>query len=104
MIKNEQHITTAPGEAIKEQLENKKLSPADFTWQMHMLEQTAFDMLNDNSPLSSVGADQLQIVLGVPSDFWNRLETNYRENLAVIAEENACLFFDFAFSKTAPLY
>ena len=71
---------------------------------MHMSEKAACDLINDNSPLSSVAEDQLQIVLGVPSDFWNRVEANYRENLAMIAEENACLFFDFAFSKTAPLY
>lgn len=63
MVKNRNFIATPPGATIKEQLLDRGLSQKEF-------------------------AVRLEMVLGVPAKFWNKLEATYREKLIKANAEN----------------
>lgn len=63
MVKSRNFIATPPGATIKEQLLDRGLSQKEF-------------------------AVRLEMVLGVPAKFWNKLEATYREKLIKTNAEN----------------
>ncbi|MBQ9365836.1 MAG: ImmA/IrrE family metallo-endopeptidase, partial [Schwartzia sp.] len=60
------------------------------------------EIINGKSALTPETALQLERVVKVPADFWNRLEANYRNDLARIAEAER-LITEVSWAKGFPL-
>lgn len=89
MIRSRSYIATPPGATIKEQLENRNMSQREFASRMNMSEKDIDHLINGEVPLTPDVANRLELVLGLPTHFWNNLESIYREKLAKAENENA---------------
>ena len=77
-------IATPPGETIREQLEDyNMMTQEEFANKMGMTGKEAESLLKGEMPLTEDIDQKLEAVLGVPADFWNKLEKRYREKLAM---------------------
>ena len=83
------YIAIPPGETIREQLEERKLSQKEFAVRMGLSEKHVSQLINGKVALTSSVAIRLEDVLGVPANFWLKLESSYRENLERVKEERA---------------
>lgn len=83
------YIAIPPGETIKEQLDDKRLSLKDFADKMDMSEESIKALISGDMRLTPEIAVKLEKVLGVPAEFWNNLEAIYREKIAKVKAENA---------------
>jgi len=92
----------APGATLKETLEMKGLSQADLSLRTGMAEKTISQIINGIAPISYETAEKLELVLGIPSRFWNARERSYREAL-VRAEEAERLEKDTGWLQDIPL-
>lgn len=88
MAKSKSFVATPPGATIKEQLLDRNMSQKEFSIRMEMSEKHISKLINGDVQLTSDMAFRLEIVLGVPAQFWNRLESIYREKLIKIKAEN----------------
>lgn len=88
MVESRNYIATPPGETIKEQLEFRGMTQKEFAGRMDMSEKHISRLINGTVHLTPDVAERLELVLGVPADFWNRLEAIYREKLAKAVREN----------------
>lgn len=88
MIKSRSYIATPPGATIKEQLVNRGLTQKEFALRMGMTEKHISKLINGEVQLTSDVAVRLEMVLGVPAKFWNKLEATYREKLIKVKNEN----------------
>lgn len=88
MIKSKIYIATPPGATIKEQLQNRGMSQKEFAIRMDMSEKHISKFLNGEVNLTPDMAVRLEMVLGLPASFWNKLEAIYREKLQLVKEEN----------------
>lgn len=84
MDKRRTYIATPPGATIKEQLENKCMSQKEFSQRMDMSEKYISRLINGEVQLTCDVANRLEMVLGLPVQFWNNLEAIYREKLLLI--------------------
>lgn len=91
MLKSKSIIATPPGATIKEQLLDRGLTQKEFAISMDMSEKHISRLINGEVQLTPEMAVRLEMVLGVPANFWNRLETIYREKLIKAKEENEIL-------------
>lgn len=82
-------IAIPPGETIKEQLEMRDMTQKELAVRMDMSEKHISHLLNGKVELTPGTALRLETVLGIPASFWMKLESNFREKLARVAEENA---------------
>ncbi|MBE5939663.1 MAG: helix-turn-helix domain-containing protein [Lachnospiraceae bacterium] len=82
-------IATPPGATIKEQIIDRGMSQKEFAMRMGMSEKHISKLINGEVHLTVDMARRLELVLGVPLQFWCNLETIYREKLAKVIEENA---------------
>lgn len=89
MEKSRSFIATPPGATIKEQIVDRGMSQKEFATRMGMSEKHISKLINGEVQLTVDMARRLELVLGVPLQFWCNLETIYREKLAKVAEENA---------------
>lgn len=74
-------IATPPGATIKEQLEDREMSQKEFAARMDMSEKHISRLINGEVRLTQETAVRLEMVLGVPAGFWNKLEAIYREKI-----------------------
>ena len=88
MVKSRSFIATPPGATIKEQLRDRGLSQKEFAVRMGMSEKHISKLINGEVQLTSDVAVRLEMVLGVPAKFWNKLEATYREKLVKAKVEN----------------
>lgn len=88
MRRSYSYIATPPGETIREQLEDRDMSQKEFAARMDLSEKHVSHLLNGKVELTPDVARRLEMVLGVPAEFWNRLEAIYREQLVKIKDEN----------------
>lgn len=72
-------IAIPPGATIEEQLEDKNMSLKEFASKMGMPKEQIRKLMDGKTQLTPEIADRLEIVLGVPAEFWSKLETIYRE-------------------------
>jgi HTH-type transcriptional regulator / antitoxin HigA len=91
-----------PGETLKELLETKEMSQADFALRMGLTEKTVSQIINGAAPISYETASKLELVLGAPAHFWNTREAQYRETL-VREEEATRLQSELDWLKTLPI-
>ena len=88
MVKSRSFIATPPGATIKEQLLDRGLNHKEFAVRMGMSEKHISKLINGEVQLTPDVAVRLEMVLGIPAKFWNRLEATYREKLVKSNAEN----------------
>lgn len=88
MIKSKSIIATPPGATIKEQLEDRNMTQKEFAQRMGMSEKHISHLVNGDVKLTPDVAIRLESVLGLPADFWNKLEARYQEKSARANAEN----------------
>lgn len=88
MVKSRSFIATPPGATIKEQLTYSCMSQKEFAARMDMSEKHISKLINGEVQLTPDMAVKLEVVLGVPAKFWNKLESTYREKLVKANAEN----------------
>ncbi|MHB8762300.1 MAG: helix-turn-helix domain-containing protein [Coriobacteriia bacterium] len=75
-------VPLPPGETIREILEDRAISQADFATRLGKSEKYVSQLVNGKASLSYETAIELERVLGVPASFWNTAEATYRGLLA----------------------
>ncbi len=75
-------VPVAPGETIREILDDRAISQVDFATRLGRSEKFVSQLVNGKAPLTYETAIELERVLGVPAAFWNRSEATYRGLLA----------------------
>lgn len=88
-MRSRKTIATPPGATIREQLEDRGMTQKEFAVRMDLSEKHISRLINGEVRLTPDVALRLESVLGVPAEFWNNLESRYRERLARVEEENA---------------
>ena len=88
MMRSKTFIATPPGATIKEQLVNRGMTQKEFASRMDMSEKHISHLINGEVQLTSDVAMRLELVLGIPAQFWNNLEMIYREKLIKAQAEN----------------
>lgn len=71
-----------PGELIREILEDRGMTQADFATRMGRSQKFVSQLVNGKASLSYETAIELERVLGVASAVWNNWESTYRDALA----------------------
>lgn len=89
MMKSHTYIAIPPGATIKEQLVDRGMTQKEFALRMGMSEKHISKMINGEVQLTIEAARKLEMVLGVPTQYWCNLESIYREKIAKVMEENA---------------
>ena len=89
MERSRSYIATPPGATIKEQIATRDMNQKEFAARMGMSEKHISKLVNGEVRLTMDVARRLEMVLGLPAQFWCNLEAIYREKLAKTDEENA---------------
>ncbi|MFA9466269.1 MAG: helix-turn-helix domain-containing protein [Velocimicrobium sp.] len=89
MERSRTYIATPPGATIKEQLITRGMNQKEFAARMGMSEKHISKLINGEVQLTIDMARRLEMVLGIPAQFWCNLESIYREKIAKVNEENA---------------
>ena len=87
-MRSRTYIATPPGTTIKEQLNDRGMSQKEFALRMDMSEKHISKLINGDVQLTPEMSIRLEMVLGVPANFWNNLEAIYREKLIKAQVEN----------------
>ena len=74
-------IATPPGKTIVEQLYDRGMNLKVFATRMNISEEHADKLIHGKVPLTPEITIRLEQVLGIPADFWIRLEFIYRQKL-----------------------
>lgn len=101
MEKSRSFIATPPGATIKEQIVDRGMSQKEFATRMGMSEKHISKLINGEVKLTIDVARRLEMVLGIPAQFWCNLESIYREKIAKVNEENA-MDADIVIAKKIP--
>ncbi len=101
MTRSRSYIATPPGATIKEQLEDRGMSQKEFASRMGMSEKHISHLIHGDVKLTQDVAYRLEMVLGLPANFWSNLEAIYREKIAKVEAENA-LDADIELAKKLP--
>lgn len=101
MAKSRSYIATPPGATIREQLDDRGMSQKEFASRMGMSEKHISHLINGDVQLTPDVAYRLEMVLGLPANFWSNLEAIYREKLTKVEAENA-LDADIELAKKFP--
>lgn len=101
MARSRSFVATPPGVTIKEQLLDRGMSQKEFATRIEMSEKHISKLINGEVQLTSDMAVRLEMVLGVPAQFWSNLEAIYREKLIKIKNENE-MEADIALVKKLP--
>ncbi len=88
MIKSRTYIATPPGATIKEQLIDRGLTQKEFSIRMGLSEKHISRLISGDVQLTPDVAHRLEMVLGIPANFWSNLEAIYREKVIKANEEN----------------
>ena len=84
MLKSNKVIAIPPGYTIKEQLEDRNINLNDFMAKMNMSKEDVELLIEGKIILTNELASKLELVLGLPKQFWINLENNYRKKLDII--------------------
>lgn len=88
IVRSRKTVAIPPGETIKEQLEDRRMTQKELAARMDMTEKHICKLLSGDVQLTPDVAMRLEMVLGVPASFWNNLEAGYREDLERVKAEN----------------
>ena len=98
MERSRSYIATPPGATIKEQIIDRGMKQKEFAARMGMSEKHISKLINGEVKLTMDVARRLEMVLGLPAQFWCNLESIYREKLVKVNEENA-MEYDMEIAK-----
>ena len=87
MLKNNKVIAIPPGYTIKEQLKDRNINLNDFIAKMNMSKEDVELLIEGKVILTNDLAYKLELVLGLPKQFWINLENNYRNKLDAIKKD-----------------
>lgn len=91
-----------PGSTLKDVLDEQGMTQSDLSCRTGISEKTVSQIINGVAPITVDTADRLELVLGIPANFWNRRELAYREALTR-KEETEKLEADIAWLKEIPI-
>lgn len=91
MKESKTYIAVPPGETIKEQLEERGITEEEFSIRMGMQQGQTRRLLEGEERLTHEMATKLEAVLGIPKEFWNKLECIYQEKRVKVEQENSNL-------------
>ena len=72
---------TPPGEILAEALEERGLTQADLSERIGMAPKTINQIIKAKAPLTPETAAKLELILGIPAEFWNRAEQRFQDHL-----------------------
>lgn len=78
-----------PGETLREALAELRITQAELATRMGRPQKTISEIINGKTAITSETALQLEMVLGIPADFWVNRESQYQEFLARKAQAEA---------------
>lgn len=81
LYKYEPDFAVAPGETLKEVLEDLGMSQAELATRTGLSPKHVNQVIQGHVRLTPDMAARLEPVVGVPARIWNRLESNYRDLL-----------------------
>ena len=87
MLESKSYIATPPGVTIQEQLDDRGMTQKKFAKRIDISEEYISKLIDGEVHLTPEMAEKLELVLGVPASFWNKLEAIYQEKLAKIRNE-----------------
>jgi len=85
--KFEPDYAVPPGETLLEINESLNMSKKELALRLELTEQTINRIIKGIQPITYTTANKLELVTGISAKFWNNLETNYREQLAKLQEQ-----------------
>jgi HTH-type transcriptional regulator/antitoxin HigA len=88
MLQSRNTIAVPPGSSVREILEERQMTQKEFAIRMGLSEKHVSHLLNGKTELTQDVALRLESVLGVPAEYWNRLEAIYRERIERVVREN----------------
>ena len=81
MSNNYDEYIIAPGETILELLETNCMTQLDLSSKTGINKKTINEIINGKAPITTLTALKLEYVFNIPANFWNNLESSYRESL-----------------------
>ena len=75
-----------PGETLQETIDHFGMTQRDLAVRTGLAPKTVNEIIKGKAPITPETAVMLERVTGIPSRMWNELETNYRAQLAKIAD------------------
>jgi HTH-type transcriptional regulator/antitoxin HigA len=87
-IKLETEFIVAPGETIKELMEDKGLSQMDLAVRSGLTNAAISKVVNNQAAITNEFAVSLERVLGLPASFWTKRESDYRQALIRDAKDS----------------
>ncbi|WP_185215726.1 HigA family addiction module antitoxin [Sphingobacterium mizutaii] len=84
----EKELLTKPGDTILETLGLLKMSQVEFAERLGKTPGKVNDIISGKAPITVNTALQLEKVLGIETQFWLNRESNYREKLARIEQQD----------------
>ncbi len=79
MLESKSYIATPPGVTIQEQLDDRGMTQKEFAKRIDISEEYISKLIDGEVHLTPEMAEKLELVLGVPASFWNKLEAIYQE-------------------------
>lgn len=105
IIKNrysyEPDYAIAPGETLLETIDELGMSQKELALRTGLTAQSINRIIRGTQPITFETSNKLELATGVPARMWNNLESQYREQLSKI-EENERLEADLDWLKTIP--
>lgn len=84
-------LVSLPGETLQEVLDERGISQAHLAERTGRPKKTINEIIQGKAAITPETALQLERVLGIPAEFWNSLESTYREHVARIEERDRLL-------------
>ena len=76
-----------PGEVLEEKINEMGLSTEEFAGRVGMSTEALVQLFKGRLFLSFAVASRLERATGIPADYWNRAEANYRRKLENLENE-----------------
>ncbi|HEX2253524.1 MAG TPA: helix-turn-helix domain-containing protein, partial [Thermoanaerobaculia bacterium] len=76
-----------PGETLQEVLDERQISHAELAKLTGQPKKMIVEIIEGKTAITPETAAQLRRVLGIPTSFWNSLEHNYQELIALQRRE-----------------
>ena len=90
-----------PGDTLQETIDTISMTQRDLALRTGMAAKTINEIIKGKAPITPDTAVLFERVTGVPAHMWNNLESNYRQQLAMIADRDR-LKADLEWLKTIP--
>ncbi|KPA14715.1 plasmid maintenance system antidote protein, xre family [Candidatus Magnetomorum sp. HK-1] len=76
-----------PGEVLEDYLESYRMTQAEFSERTGLSKKTINRIIKGKSPITPKTALKFERTLGRPAHFWNKLESDYQQDLELLADK-----------------